>query len=95
MATKEEPILLISDGFGCYIPQMWAEGFTPEEAAKFNIPWWCIEQCQAGPDSEHYWDAWNGVLDNATLTDDRGQVWYLHQDGDLWQVPEGWEWPED
>lgn len=90
----EEPILLITDGFGRYIPQMWADGFTPEEAAKYGISQWAIEQCQAGPDAEHYWEAWDDVLNSATLTDGRGTVWHLYQDGDLWQVPAGWEWPE-
>ena len=44
-----------------------------------------IDACKEGPDNEWYWDAWQGVLDNATWTKD-GYTWRLHQDGDLWAV---------
>jgi hypothetical protein len=26
---------------------------------------------------------------------DHEWYWRLHQEGDLWEVPEGYEWPED
>lgn len=42
------------------------------------------DACYCGPDSETYWESWDSVLANATYTDDEGNTWRLHQDGDLW-----------
>jgi hypothetical protein len=47
-----------------------------------------------GPDHEWYWEAWISIIDNAVI-ESNGVRWRLHQEGDLWEVPEGYEWPED
>lgn len=44
---------------------------------------------------EFYWDIWQDVLDNAILTDVHGNEYRLHQDDDLFIVPEDWEWHEE
>jgi len=43
---------------------------------------------------EYYWDVWQTVLDKATVTDSEGNVCTLYQDGDVWLIPDGWEFDE-
>ena len=84
----ENAILYASDSHGVYIPQyfaksvdtMYLSGVTDEDMAILL----------AGPDHEHYWDAWNDVECSAVLTDDAGKEWVLYQDGDLWLLPKDW-----
>ena len=81
--NKENPMsgleLLISDNRGIYIPRDFAmyhedmDGVLAED----------MEILKSGPDHEHYWEAWDSVLQNATATHN-GKVWRLSQDGDLW-----------
>jgi hypothetical protein len=76
--------LVFSDRNGVYIPQYFAqqidiagdcwEGYNNKD----------IEILLAGPDHEHYWDAWDSVLGCTRFIDSRGRTWYLYQDGDLW-----------
>ena len=71
---------------GVYIPQFFAEsvkrdcvtGVSEEDFATLL----------SGPDAEFYWETWERVTNNATLTDPtNGKIFYLYQDGDLWMVP--------
>jgi len=87
--------LLLSDANGVYIPQMYCQGFSEDDAEDQGIDWQDVLICQAGPDHEHYWDAWQSICDSAEFEQDR-EMWRLYQNGDLWQVkadveiPEGW-----
>lgn len=74
--------LLISDSWGIYIPQRFAENFRDWQ----NIDTDDQDVCEAGPDVEgsDYWEAWQNITMNATYTDRDGNVWRLYQDGDLW-----------
>jgi hypothetical protein len=77
--------LLIADNSGIYIPRAFAEEFDPES---WSIPaddndWNLLLE---GPDAEFYWEAWHSILIRAVLKDELGNVWTLHQDGDLWAV---------
>lgn len=88
-------MLWLSDNRGVYIPRDFATSF--KDRAKnvkgvSDADWAILE---AGPEHEEYWDAWSSVLDNATVTDDHGREYTLHQDGDLWLVPLEWVWDED
>jgi hypothetical protein len=71
--------ILLSDNRGVYIPRDFADfggnwdSVTAED----------IEILQAGPDTEGYWDAWDAVTRDASYTDEKGNVWRLYQDGDL------------
>lgn len=81
--------LIIADRFGVYIPQRFARCYSFDLlglSEKFQDDYKCILQ---GPSAENewYWDAWQSILDNATLKDTDGIVHYLYQDGDLWAVP--------
>jgi hypothetical protein len=84
--------LILSDARGIYIPR----DFLTDDYN--NIAW---EHCNAwglnesnvdywmdavNPESEGYWDAWMWVCDNARFTDAKGNVYILHQDGDLWSI---------
>lgn len=77
--------LLLSDSHGVYIPRLWAEGISKAEARELGVDWWAVETCQHGPDVEHYWDAWQEILDSAEW-EENGIEWRLHQNGDLWKV---------
>jgi|SRR5690625_263524 len=71
--------IIANSAYGVYIPQYAAESLAPE---------WTIsdsdrEILAAGPDHEWYWDTWHDVVQNAEYTDTDGNIWRLHQDGDL------------
>lgn len=76
--------MILDDHRGIYIPQNFAEefdltrwsGITEENKADLL----------AGPDNEHYWEAWDRVLNNAVHTDKHGYEWTLWQDGPVWIV---------
>lgn len=86
-------VTLILDGArGIYIPRDFltddynyvavercaAWGLTNE-----NREWW---EDATMPETEGYWEAWDWVLNNAEYTDEDGNVYHLHQDGDLWAL---------
>jgi len=86
--------LLLSDSHGRYIPQLWAQEISDEEEAEsYSVNWEDVLTCQAGPDSEHYWEAWNVILANAQWEEDSTE-WMLHQNGDLWAIRADVELPE-
>lgn len=101
-AMKQEDmcVCLIDNHHGVYIPQLFAEYNRAEGNwwKMFNLPVDTHEDAfqadlLAGPDNEHYWDAWTTVLDTAWYEDpETGLVWRLYQDDDLFMVVDGyWE----
>lgn len=92
--SQPEPSLVLLDSHGVYIPQIWCADIDSADCARLSLDPWAVAQCQAGPDSEHYWEAWDAILSDCATIDDRGTTWRLYQDGDLWEVPDGFEWPE-
>lgn len=84
---KPEPILLLSDARGVYIPRDFANevksecmtGVEPDD----------LECLRAGPDHEWYWEAWDRVCRDAVITDADGTRYTIYQDGDCWLLPEG------
>ena len=89
-----EPNLILLDSHGIYIPQLFCADIGEEEAASLSISLWALSECQAGPDSPHYWEAWDEILRDCSYRDEQGILWTLHQNGDLWEIPEGYELPE-
>ena len=77
---------LLCDGHhGQFIPQIMARRLL--DAGWVGIDLGDVVELEAGPyDFEWYWDAWNDVLNNARFTDERGTVWYLYHDDDLFAV---------
>lgn len=78
--------LLLSDTRGQYIPRdfltaydltQW--GYTEQQAIE-------ISNDLSNPENEFYWETWETTLDNAKHTTPEGNVYRLHQDGDLFAI---------
>lgn len=89
-----EPVLVLADSHGVYIPQLWCSDLAREDCADLGISWEDVRCCQCGPYEEWYWEAWQAILDSCQMTDEHGTVWRLHQDGDLWEIADGYRFPE-
>lgn len=81
--------LILSDARGIYIPRDFVcddAHEIAEHCAKWGLTAANREHWEdaANPDSEWYWEAWDWILNNARYTDEDGDVYTLHQDGDLW-----------
>lgn len=94
---NKEPELLVDSHNGIYIAQEFCKRYAPyitnmsEVKEDFDI-------CMDGPDNEQYFDAWADLMDNVQFTNDRGEkynVGNLGEEGDLWAIPEGYEYPEE
>lgn len=94
MTTKPDMLLWLSDARGQYIPRDFAQSFKDRDknVSGVSAEEWAI--LDAGPDHEWYWETWDDVCNNASVTDDAGVKFTLHQDGDLWLVPDGMEWSD-
>ena len=92
--TKPETILFSDSARGVYIPQHFAENIKRDAVRGVNLDAWnALEQ---GPDGhEYYWEYWDEVLNDATVIDDQGREYTLHQDGDLWLIPVGMTWNDE
>lgn len=95
--TTKEPELLVNDSHGIYVMQSFCKAYAnyianmDEVKEDFDI---CLE----GPDNEEYLEAWQMLEQNVRLTNDKGEmctIGYLGEGGDLWAIPEGYEYPED
>jgi hypothetical protein len=87
-------LLWLSDNRGIYIPRDFATSFIDRTNAVSGVrdeDWKVLE---AGPDHEWYWESWDSVLQNAIVNID-GVKHTLHQDGDLWLIPEGMVWCDE
>lgn len=74
--------LLCDSHHGQYIPQIMARLLFDAGWTGFDLE--KVAELEAGPyEIEWYWDTWNDVLNSAQFTDEKGVVWYLHHDGDL------------
>lgn len=92
--------LLLSDSHGVYIPQLYCQSLSEEDAKEMSVSYEDVLTCQSGPDEEFYWDAWQGILDSAEITEpatlkEEEIVWRLIQNGDLWQVRSDVEIPDE
>jgi len=81
----EDARLLLSDSHGVYIPQLYCQTLSEEEAEDSGISWQDVLTCQSGPEEELYWETWQQICDSAEWEED-GERWCLLQNGDLWQV---------
>jgi len=90
---RPEPVLILSDARGQYIPRDFTVHVARERVANVSDDDW--RSLAAGPDDSEYWDAWQDVCDHARVTDDAGNKYLVYQDGDCWLVPEGMTWDEE
>jgi hypothetical protein len=83
-------ILYADSARGVYIPQHFAK--TIERQYVEGVDLNDLDLLAKGPNDESvsdiYWDVWTEILDRAKVTDGMGVTYLLHQDGDLWLVPE-------
>ena len=75
---------MLSDAQGIYIPQAFTTIAQFERFDGITRGDWDI--CASGPDHEHYWDAWQEILDHAMWTGQDGIRYRLMQEGDLYAV---------
>jgi len=95
--TINEPELLVNDAHGIYIGKLFCEWYGHLITNKDKLQE-DINICLEGPDNEEYIEAWVNVIDNAELCNDKGErftVGNLGESGDLWAIPEGYEYPEE
>ncbi len=87
----EAVILIISEARGIFIPRdfLTDDGDIDEE----NCIAWGLDtdnsdwlEKAVDPHSDSYWDCWSWIIDNAEYTTPDGDIYRLHQDGDLWAV---------
>lgn len=86
--------LIIGDHWGIYIPQRFCDSMDANDAHRIEVSYSDVLTCQSGPDHPNYWDAWQEILSDARVTDANGRVWRLHQNGDLWEIPDDCEIPD-
>jgi len=75
--------LLVNDSHGVYVPIVFAQSYDRKE---WGLTKTDLIPLKKGPEHEWYWEAWDSVLNKAEHKDKDGNVWTLHQDGDLWAV---------
>ncbi len=93
----KEPELIVNDHHGIYIAQVFCQSYKPyitnmdKVGEDFDI-------CLQGPDHPEYIEAWIDLMDNVEFTNDKGEkytVGNLGESGDLWAIPEGYEYPDE
>ena len=93
MTGKPEPILWLNDARGIYIPRDFASSFVNRDRDVSGVTAEDWQILSSGPDNRDYWDAWSDVLDCAVVNSE-GCKYRLHQDGDLWLIPDGMQWDD-
>ena len=90
-----EPKILVEARRGPFIPNDFGR-YWGRRVDKDSVDWYDINILRVGPQAKSYWDAWNRVLAHAVIVED-GCRYKLHRDkdGNIWAIPEGWEWSEE
>ena len=84
--------LILTDARGVYLPRDFLTDNANEIATEHCAAWGLTDanrqhwESAADPDDEWYWQAWDWILDHARYQDGDGDVYVLHQDGDLWGI---------
>jgi phage terminase small subunit len=100
MTTKQqtkEPELLVSDHHGIYIAQMFCKAYSAYITNMAEVKE-DFDTCLDGPDNEFYWESWENLINNVQFTNDKGEkytIGNIGESGDLWAIPDGYEWTED
>lgn len=84
MSTFNAVVLLVDGARGVYVPETFATMIDLSEWDGISQEDLLALQLREFGDDGDYWDIWDTVLNNATYTDTDGNVFRLHQDGDLW-----------
>ena len=90
----ESAKLYLCDSRGIYIPRNFIDQTHADCIT--GISDWVKQALSEGPKCEGYWDAWEVCLADCIVTSKvDGAQYTLYQDGDLWLIPVGAEWPEE
>lgn len=95
-AARPEPLLWLNDNRGIYIPRDFAKSFANRARdvhGVSNEEWAILERGPEDESNEWYWETWQDVCDNATVTS-MGITYHVYQDGDCWLIPDGMEWSD-
>lgn len=85
----------LNDAGRIEMPREFASSFddrTVRVSGVSDQQWAVLER---GPDHPDYWTVWDVVFETAVITDGNDVVYHLHQDGDLWLVPNDVQWSEE
>ena len=88
----DNSILFADESRGINIPLFFITSFDQYKNDLVNVDRDDLNTIANGPDDEYYWDAWQSILDNATVIDHDGNEYTMFQDGDLWLIPVNAEW---
>lgn len=100
--------MLFDEASGIYIPKRFAREIKREAISGVKAedldylargPGGCLDEDDTLAEGEtvrgeHYWDVWETVLSQATITDEYGNEYFPYQEGDVWLIPVGWEFDE-
>lgn len=94
---KDDVLVWLDSGRGQYLPKAFAECWKDRDATVKGVhseDWQILEK---GPEHEHYWEAFDSVLDHAKCHLDEGKPYipFLTDNGDLLLVRQGWRECED
>lgn len=89
MFNATEIILAVDSHYGIYAPQL----FFAQYARYFDTAPQQWEELK-DPNHPEYWEAWDELLSDATLTIE-GNQYRVEQNGDIWLIPADMELPED
>lgn len=92
MKAKLEPILAVVDSWGVFAPRRFVELYG--EYIESNLWADSVDVVRQGPGTEDYWESWEDIESRGVVHMD-GSWFRIHQDGDIWIIPEGMEWDDD
>jgi hypothetical protein len=84
MNTFNAVVLMVNGAHGVYVPETFATMIDPSQWSGISDEDLLALQLREFGEDGAYWETWDTVLNNATYTDKDGNVFRLHQDGDLW-----------
>lgn len=89
-------ILAVDCHHGVYIPKVFVECYAHHLDMDDKEIAFCVSIIREGPDdpdNDFYWEAWDELMSRVSITIE-GVKYSLHQDDDLWLVPEDYDWDE-
>lgn len=90
----ETLMFVVDDHHGQFVPQVFAERFDINGVSDEDIQ--ILRDGPNGDSAEYYWEAWDTVTMNGTVTDEEGVDWQIHNlDGGVFLSHPEHEWDED
>lgn len=90
-----EPTLIVDSHHGIYVPQVWAQRYGTQAIESANVDEEDVEELLENPyEVEWYWETWDRVMNDYSHEVDGIKHYITQIDGDLFEYPETYEWPE-